>query len=284
MGVWQMSKIIGVDAGGTKMLMTAKYEGEYIEKTVPTGADVTPEYLKREIFKFIDDLPFVPEGMGMGVVGLVEDDTLKISHLENLCGMKTDYFSTETLKVHFINDVKAAMVCEEQFYSQNTAFALIMAGTGFAMSVRTQGVNVLGQNGWAGELGSNPYPINGEIKNLDSISGGRAMLNRAGGNIDELLKALDNNEQFATDIIEQGGHYFGLALSNVIHTFNPEVIVVGGGCTKFKGYMDQAILTAKQYTLEGMFNNCKIVEPFDAKRIVALGAARFAEMKISSAY
>ena len=279
-----MNKIIGVDAGGTKMLMTAEYEGEYIDKTVPTGSDVTPEYLKSEIFKFKDCLPFVPEGMGMGVVGLVEDETLKMSHLKNLCGMKTEYFSTETFKAHFINDVKAAMACEEQFYSQNTTFALIMAGTGFAMSVRTQGVNVLGQDGWAGEIGSSPYPINGEIKTLDGISGGKAILNKAGCSIDELLKALNNNEKFATDIIKQGGYYFGLALSNVIHTFNPKFIVVGGGCTKFKGYMDQAILTAKQYTLEDLFNNCKIMEPSDTKRIVALGAAKFAEIKLNPEY
>ncbi|MEK3890281.1 ROK family protein [Bacillus sp. FSL K6-3431] len=277
-----MNKIIGIDAGCTKMLMTAKWDGKYIDKTVPTGLEVTPEYLKDEIFAFIDSLPFVPEAIGMGVVGLVEDNTLKISHLRHLCGMKAAYFNTENYKAYFINDVKAAMVYEEQFYKEDITFALIMAGSGFAMSVRTEGVNVLGQNGWAGELGSNPYPINGGVEGLNEISGGNGILNKAGCGIGELLTALDNNEKFAIDVIEQAGFYFGLALSDVIHTFNPEYIVVGGSTATFKGYMDKAIAVAKQYTLTAMFNNCKIVTPRDAKRIVALGAIKFAQIQAAS--
>lgn len=271
-----MDKIIGIDSGCTKMLMTAKWDGKYIDKVVPTGMNVTPQYLKAEVDKFIASLPFVPTGIGMAVSGLVEENILKITHLKNLNGMKADYFSTDNYKVYFINDVKAAMVCEEEYYDPNTALALIMAGSGFALSVRTQGVNVLGQNGWAGEIGSNPYPINGKIEALDDISGGYGILDKAGCKIDELLLALERNEQFAVGVIEQAGFYFGLALTDVIHTFNPEYIVVGGSCTKFKGYMDKAIATAKEYTLEGMFNNCQIVEPRDMKRIVALGAIKYA--------
>lgn len=276
-----LSKIIGIDAGSTKMLMTAMWNGETIDRTVPTGLNVTPEYLKDEIDKFIDSLPFEPEGIGMGVVGLVEGNLLKNSHLRHLCGMKAEFFDTEHAKTYFINDVKAAMVCEEQWYDKDTTFALIMAGSGFAMSVRTQGVHVLGRNGWAGELGSNPYPINGKVETLDAISGGYGILNKAGCSIDELLEALERGEKFATDVIEQAGFYFGLALSDVIHTFNPEYIVVGGSCAKFKGYMDKAIEVAKQYTLQEMFHSCSIVGPRDAKRIVALGAMKFAESRMN---
>lgn len=275
-----MNKIIGIDAGSTKMLMTAMWNGEYLDKTVPTGLSVTPEYLKEEITKFIDSLPFVPEAMGMGVVGLVENNILKTSHLQYLCGMKAEFFDTGHAKTYFINDVKAAMVCEEQWYDRDTTFALIMAGSGFAMSVRTQGIHVLGKNGWAGELGSNPYPINGKVETLDAISGGYGILGRACCSIEDLLEALDRGEKFATDVIEQAGFYFGLALSDVIHTFNPEYIVVGGSCTKFRGYMDKAIEVAKQYTLNDMFHSCSIVGPRDAKRIVALGAMKFAESHI----
>ncbi len=254
-------------------------EGEYIDQIVPTGREVTPEYLKKAILSFIEQLPFKPTGIGMGVVGLVEDNTLKISHLKKFMRDEGGFFSTDQYNMHFINDVKAAMLCEEQFYDKNTPFALIMAGSGFAMSVRTEGVQVLGRNGWAGELGSNPYVIDGNVKTLDKISGGNAILAKAGCNIEELVKAIDNRETFATDIIEEAGFYFGLALCDVIHTFSPEYIVVGGGCTKFKGYMETAEAVAKQHTLEGMFSSCKIVKPQDAKRIVALGAKRLAEIR-----
>lgn len=275
-----MSKIIGIDQGCTKMLMVAEWEGAYIEKVVPTGMGVRPEYLKEQIDQFVAGLPFKPEGMGMAVSGLVQDNALKISHQRNMEGTPASFFDREGCKTYFINDVKSAMVCEEQHYDPQTPFVLIMAGSGFAMSIRTQGVNVLGKNGWAGELGSNPYPINGSVEPLDDISGGLGILEKAGCDVETLLKAIDNEEKFALDVIEQAGFYFGLALSDIIHTFNPEYIVVGGSCTKYKGYMEKAIATAKAYTLEGMFDICQIVAPKDLKRIVALGAMRHARQQM----
>lgn len=275
-----MDKIVGVDAGGTHMLMTTKWKGEYIDRTVPTGRGVTPEDLKYEIEDFIKELPFTPRAVGMGVVGLVAGDTLKVSDQKGLEGMTTAQFETEDYSVYFINDVKAAMVCEEQFYDKDTPFVLIMAGTGFAMSIRPEGANVLGKNGWAGELGSFAYPVAGETKILDDLSGGNGILKQAGCTFEEFLAALENNDSFAHDILKRASFYFGLALSQVIHSFNPEYVVIGGGLTKFPGYVERAKKVAQEHTLEVMFSACHITEPKDAKRIVALGAAAFAERKL----
>ena len=92
----QLKRWVGIDQGCTKMLMTAQVEGGYIDKTVPTGMDVTPEYLAREISAFIEALPYRPEGIGMATVGLVEGgDTLASSHLRALEGMKLEGYVQE---------------------------------------------------------------------------------------------------------------------------------------------------------------------------------------------
>lgn len=103
-------KNIGVDIGGTKMHMLAIHNNKYIEKTVPTGINASKEYIKEELFKFINDLPFQPEGMGIALPGLVKDDNYLITSdvLPNLDGLKADYFSEGKHIVKFINDVKAA--------------------------------------------------------------------------------------------------------------------------------------------------------------------------------
>lgn len=271
-----LSRWIGVDQGCTKMLMTAQVEGGYIDKTVPTGMDVTPDYLVREISAFIDGLPYQPEGIGMATVGLVEGDTLASSHLRALEGMKTSLFARPGCPCSFINDVKAAMVAESEAYPNGESMALIMAGSGFAMSVRDQGVFVSGRHGWAGELGSNVYPYHGEIRALDKISGGYAILEAAGCPVEELLAALEREEDWARAIIEEAGFYFGLALVDVLHSFNPEVLVVGGSTATYKGYMETALRTAESYTYPDIWQDCRIVRPQDTKRIVALGARLFA--------
>ena len=271
-----LNRWIGVDQGCTKMLMTAQVEGGYIDKTVPTGMDVTPDYLVREISAFIDGLPYQPEGIGMAPVGLVEGATLARSHLRALEGMKTALFARPGCPCSFINDIKAAMVAESEAYPNGESMALIMAGSGFAMSVRDQGVFVSGRHGWAGELGSNVYPYHGEIRALDKISGGYAILEAAGCPVEELLAALEREEDWARAIIEEAGFYFGLALVDVLHSFNPEVLVVGGSTATYKGYMETALRTAESYTYPDIWQDCRIVRPQDTKRIVALGARLFA--------
>ncbi len=267
---------IGIDQGCTKMLMTARVGEGYMDKTVPTGMDVTPEYLAREIEAFVETLPYRPEGIGMATVGLVEGSTLASSHLRALEGMETSRFARPGCPCVFINDVKAAMVAESEAYPRGESLALIMAGSGFAMSVRDQGVLVSGRHGWAGELGSNVYPYHGEIRALDEISGGNAILRAAGCPVEELLAALEREEEWARTIIEEAGFYFGLALTDVLHSFNPEVLVVGGSTATYKGYMETALRTAQAYTYPAIWQDCRIVPPQDPKRIVALGARLFA--------
>ena len=130
-----MEKWIGVDQGCTKMLMTAQYNGQWIDKKVPTGLGVTKEYLHEQINAFIQELPFQPEGMGLGVVGLVQDDELVLSDTEGLQGLKGSDFD---LPCHILNDVKAATVEEASYYSDTDCMVLIMAGSGFALGVKEQ--------------------------------------------------------------------------------------------------------------------------------------------------
>lgn len=70
--------------------------------------------------------------------------------------------------------------------------------------------------------------------------------------------------------MEEAGFYFGLALVDVLHSFNPEVLVVGGSTATYKGYMETALRTAESYTYPDIWQDCRIVRPQDPKRIVAL--------------
>ena len=68
------NKNVGIDIGGTKMQMLAIFNGQYFERTVPTGITAKKEYIKAEIFKFINSLPFEVESSGIAMPGLEDDN------------------------------------------------------------------------------------------------------------------------------------------------------------------------------------------------------------------
>lgn len=268
-----LEKWIGIDQGCTKMLMTAQYDGQWIDRKVPTGLEVTKEYLHEQIDAFIKDLPFKPEGMGMGVVGLVQNDELVLSDTQNLQGLKASDFD---LPCHLINDVKAATVEEASYYGKDDCMVLIMAGSGFALGVKDQGEILMGKNGWAGELGSLIYPLDGQMQKLDSIAGGIGILNRADCTAQELHERLRQGEPEARRIVRQAGVYFGIALVDIVHTFNPSYIVIGGSTPSYPGYMKAAKEVLERFALPSMLAEVKFAKPHDLTRIVALGARRHA--------
>lgn len=271
-----MDRVVGVDMGCTKMFLYAQVNGEHIEKKVPTGLDSPKERLKRDIDSFIDGLPFVPEGLGMAVPGLVEGDhRVKFSDISSLNGLSSDYFGGGRFPVRLINDVKAATVAETVNYQDKDTIAVIMAGSGIALGVYSKGSMITGAHGFAGELGYCITHTENGPKTLDSIAGGIGILMQAGCGIEEFLERIHGEEPSALKLLEQAGVHFGLALTNVIHLFNPDALVIGGSTATYPGYMEHALETAKKHTLPDMFNGCLIAPVKDPKRIVALGAMEY---------
>jgi glucokinase len=273
-----MNNYIGVDIGGTKMLLVAEYQGEYIERKLPTGKSVSREYLKTQLNKFIAQLPFQPQGIGMAIPGFVVGSDLVLSSdvVPSLDGITPAYFSSNNTKVWFINDVKSALVEESQYYPEDYTITLFMVGTGIAVATKANSKLVLGAKGISGELGFAPIAVNKEVYTVDSLASGAAILNKAGMPIDLFLEKLNQKNKTAISIIEEAGFYFGIALSIVINIINPNIVVVGGKTSTFPGYMEQTVATAKKYAVKEAIECCQFTSPKNKERVVALGARRFA--------
>ncbi|UYO99484.1 ROK family protein [Oceanotoga sp. DSM 15011] len=274
-----IKKNIGIDIGGTKMYMLAEHDGKYIEKKVPTGKEIKPEMLKKYIIDFIKDLPFEVEGIGMAIPGLVEDENkVNFSNVvPGLNGLKSEYFSYKGAKVKFINDVKAALVEEASYYPEDYTVSVFMAGTGIAVATKTNKEIVYGANSWAGEIGFAPIAVKDKVYKLDELSSGASILKKFDGNVEELIKKLENEDKEAEKIIREAGYYFGIGLAITINLFNPNIIVVGGSTSTYKNYFETALEVASENALKQAFESCEIKRPKDMKRIVALGARKYLE-------
>ncbi|MEV9641786.1 ROK family protein [Mammaliicoccus sciuri] len=267
---------LGVDIGGTKMLLVVEYQGEKISKIVPTGKMYTADEILREINEFVNQLPFTINSIGVAVPGLVEQNQkIVISDvLPNIAGMDTDFLNINNIPVYLINDVKAALI-QETVLNEKVDTVVIMIGTGIAAGINQGGQFVEGCKGWAGELGSIPISTMDGIKKLDELASGASIIAQAKTDAETLYKNLEQNDASAHELVRTAGGYLGLAIATVINLLNPQRIILGGGTIQYEGYFESAINVAKENTLPELWEVCTIRKSEDAKYMVAQGAMKF---------
>ena len=272
---------IGIDIGGTKMVMFTEYKGEKISKIIATGAEYTPTDIKKELKTFVQNVPFTPDCIGIAVPGLVEnEETVVLSDvLPKISGMNTDFLQVDNCPVYMINDVKAALIHESSFVDKDAAIVVIMVGTGIAIGMKQNGQFINGCKGWAGELGSIPIPTIDGVKKLDELASGASILAKANMDANTLHKQLKEGEETARRVIQTAGEYLGIGIATIIHLLNPEKIVLGGGTIQYKGYYESALQIAQKFTLPELWNVCTIQESNEATYMVARGARLFARIK-----
>jgi len=101
---------------------------------------------------------------------------------------------------------------------------------------------------------------------IKSIKEGRSSMvqEMAGGNLEDITpemiyEAAEKNDNLAGRFLRQTARYLGIGIANAINTFNPELLVIGGGIVKAKSSIEKTMLdTVKDRCLENSFNQCKI--------------------------
>ncbi len=274
-----MKNYLGIDIGGTKMYMLYQSEdGRLIEKQVPTGKNATVSYVREEITHFIAELEKKPEAVAIAAPGLIENDRIIISdvlpNFTNTCGADL----VPEYECFIINDVRAATVFETSKMAATDTGIVVMVGTGIACGLFSNGSIITGNNGFAGELGSvRLLNTVGEAKTLDELSSGSAIIKVADISISEILQKVETDDPKISEIIANSSFYLGLAISNLISVFNPNIVVFGGSTITYKGYFENMVKTVKSLTMPELLEDCEIRITSNLKNIVALGAILHAE-------
>lgn len=277
---------VAFDLGGTKLLMHWKYQGKTYSEKIPTGATITTEQIKNACHDFIKRAPFTPKNVGIAVPGLVKDGELILAdRRENMHGLSEDMLSTEETRFHMINDAKAAVYAEAEHYPKDTTLIVLVCGTGLGTGIKVNGTILDGVHGWSSECGHIPIHVvskdeNGMEKNeviyADDLIGGAALLKAIGTDPVTFHSMIDSKDPKALAVVEKGGYYFGLVMANLINTFNPKYIVIGGSTSSYPGYLEKAKEVAEKYALPPNWSDVEFRDPFDLQNIVVDGAAAFA--------
>jgi glucokinase len=266
---------VGIDIGGTKMLLLAQGENFRSRVQLPTGIGFSGVDAETAITEFIETLPTAPISLGIAIPGLVALGTvIACDVLSQLVNWAPARKLQAICPVATLNDAEAALVQVLGDLQPKTIAIVVMVGTGIGAAISIDGQILRGARGWAGELGSIPIGIDGST--LDRSASGAAILQQLDLDLDRLIALVAANDSIALDAIERAGTALGLGLATLINLFNPEAIVLAGGTLRWQGYLAAAVQSAQRHSLPDLWAACQLqISPHEGD-LVGLGAMRFA--------
>lgn len=311
---------LGVDLGGTKVkiaLVDAKGKILSVHK-YPTNAKKGPKKvisdLKNHVHEYLNKVPKKILSLGIGIAGQVDLKGV-VQYAPNLHWrnvlLKEQLEDSLGMRVVVINDVRAATWGEWGFGAGIgiNNLVVLFIGTGIGGGVVNGGNMLIGCNNIAGELGHTTLVINGRKCHcpnfgcLEAYAGGWAIAERAqeavradpkaGEHLLALAKSIENIEattvsqafregnKLAHRLVEETVGYLAAGMVSIVNTFNPSLIVLGGGVIEGLpeqiGMIEQA---TRRKALEAAIANLKFVKAALGDNSGVIGAATLAQTKV----
>jgi glucokinase len=277
-------RVVGVDLGGTNLRAAVICSNGSMEhrQSVPTEAQDGPDKVVQRIAELVSRVADAGGLDGSAVVGVAAPGPLNprtgiVHFTPNLPGwlnfpLRNALSERTGLEVIIENDANCAVVGEARFGAAKGAKDVIYLGlgTGVGGGVIAGGELVSGVSGLGGELGHVCVSIDGprctcggvgcleayvsgwaiarEGELVAVTSDGAALRDACGGEAltaRAVIKAAGIGDPAATTILERAGRALAAAMGSFINTFNPEMVVIGGGL----GIGDSRILSAAREAL-----------------------------------
>ena len=300
--------IIGVDLGGTRIRVAQlnhKLDILTRQETLTLageGLDSTIARIKQQIRAALPTDGTHVTGIGISSPGPLNPLTGVIVSPPNLPGWHNvplgDILHTEFgIPVYVGNDANVAALAETirgaaRGY-RHVVFITISTGIGGGIIV--DGKLLQGKEGLAAEAGQIILVVGGRISTLEKEAAGPALARQArarieagesstitamvGGDLDKIDgaivgRAAQNGDTLALDIVRYGGHMVGLGIASLLHLFNPEIIVLGGGVSQLGNLLIDPLRKAMEtYTIdEAYWRNLRIVPAELGENVSIFGA------------
>ncbi len=296
-----MRRAIGIDLGGTQIRAALiDEEGTILSRAVRTtpaksGAAAVVDVIRDAAAEAAGDLGF--DGVdGIGVASPGPLDTIRgvtlglptISGFDNvpLRAMLGDAFGRDVV---LENDGIAAAIGEWRFGAGQglSDFIYITVSTGIGGGVVAGGQILRGQKGMAGHVGHlTLYPDGircgcGNLGCWESYAAGPAFEARAnlaegrtfGADAPSVFAAARAGDRVASALVDVEARYLGLGLVSLLHLFNPQQIIMGGGICHHFDLLLPGIVSQVQQLAMPAFRDTVIVRAQHFGNSGLLGAA-----------
>ncbi|MFC4401830.1 ROK family protein [Gracilibacillus xinjiangensis] len=243
---------ISIDLGVNHILgVVTDLEGNIVNERTVHFNNVNLEEVLTHLYHLIDVLKNdVPKaeygivGIGVGVPGVVTSDG-EILLAPNLgwkkVPLKNILFERYRVPIIVENEANAGAYGEKVYgvgqMSSELIFTSISVGIGVGLILN--GKLYKGLRGFSGELGHMTIEKNGPECRCGNkgcwelYASEKALLEEANKNgyvnpsVEKLVNDAENGETKAIKLLENLGDYLGIGITNIIHIFNPEQVVVG---------------------------------------------------------
>lgn len=282
---------IAVDIGGTQ-LRAALYPGEGVEPKNLQSTSTTGENPAIErLFDLIDTV--WPAGGGvnciaLGVAGALNPETgvvYQVPNIPNWNGLHIVELAEKRFKVpvRLGNDANLAALGEWKYGAgighHNLIYMTVSTGVGGGIIVDDR--LLVGNNGLAGEVGhitvlpGGPMCGCGHPGHLESVSSGTGIANYVirqmqsgrktmmtdypdAPNARRVAEAAGQGDALALEAFEIAGEFLGRAIADLLHIFNPTIVILGGGVIK----SGELIMTPVRRSLEQSVVSPQYLEDF----------------------
>ncbi|CCQ95798.1 putative Glucokinase [[Clostridium] ultunense Esp] len=296
-----MAFSIGVDIGGTKIALgIVDRKGMIIKKmrfkTPENGRDELLFQLIRNIEVLIEStfLRKNIDGIGIGTAGQIDHRkgivVSGISTIKNWMNVpiKEIFESHLGLSTLVENDANVVALSERMTEGgrKEQSLVCLTLGTGVGGAVIDHGQLLHGKWGGAAELGHMSIDRNGIACTcgsrgcLELYASGtglvRMMKERSGEVLtsEEVFKRFLHGDKIAKQAIEEMLDAISIGIVNLIHIFNPEAVILGGGLTEQGDWLISAISEKVRKTgMPSLVQNTKIRKVFYGSDAGIIGAA-----------
>jgi predicted NBD/HSP70 family sugar kinase len=234
-------------------------------------------------------------GVGIGAPGPLRADTGKVLACTNFdkwhgVELRTVVEQSFGLLTMVDNDANACALAQA-LLGEGCAlsdFVYLAVGSGIGAGVVINGVIHRGSNGFAGEVGhltidtDGPPCACGNVGCLEQYATVAATLRRYAGTaagdenaaLDRMIQAAEQGDERARSAIEASGRYLGIAVNNMINTYDPEAIFVGRELARAGALLfDPMYDIVQRRAFRGTNRHVKIVKDKLGPSATLLGAA-----------
>jgi fructokinase len=262
---------IGIDLGGTKIegIVLDEQDKELFRKRVETQRELGYHHILNRIKELHDELSaqikHQPHTFGIGAPGVVSPRTGLMKNSNTLCligqPVKSDLENLLGRKIEIQNDANCFAMAEALHGAgrgKKLVFGVIM-GTGCGGGIVHNGEVIVGRQAIAGEWGHSSIDPNGPLCYCGQrgcvetfISGGglEARYTEQFGmkkSFREIEKDFYAGEPRAIEFMKVFFRNFGRALANLIVVLDPDIVVLGGGVSKFNALYTEGVAQVAEF-------------------------------------
>lgn len=256
---------LGIDIGGTKItaanytFQTDKTSHCSITSETECTQTTTHEAFIEQLQKIIKKHS-TPEtkAIGIGIAGLLNSQKQLVFNTPNLPLKPNTTITSELLNtdlpIIIENDVNLIGLAEQfKFYQQSKSLLVVAMGTGLGGAIIQNGKIYSGHFGTAAEFGHmiiGPHPQkNAKTITFEEACSGTAIKTLYATDGRTLEKLALKKDKSALEAWKKFGTHLGQGLSNLIHAFNPDTIVLGGSVSnQFSLFKNSTLESIKQHT------------------------------------